>query len=53
MTPTGDDVPNEEEMDLEEVEAIGPKGKGTDGSGEKEIDKQPNKPTEPTDKPHT
>ena len=50
MTSVGDDVPNEEEIDLEEVEAVGPEGKGIDGLGEKEIDKQPNKPT---DKPHT
>ena len=45
ITPVGDDVPNEEEIDLEEVEAVGPEGKGIDGLGEKEIDKQPNKPT--------
>ena len=49
MTPAGDDVPNEEETDLEEVEAVEPEGKETDKSGQKETDKQPNKPT---DKPY-
>ena len=49
MTSAGYDVPNEEEIDLKEAEAFGPEGKGTDGSGEKETNKQPN---EPTDKPH-
>ena len=34
---------------LKEAEAFGPEGKGIDGSGEKETDKQPN---EPIDKPH-
>jgi len=45
MTPVGNDIPNEEETDLEEAEAVRPEGKGIDGSGEKETDKQPNKPT--------
>ena len=49
MTPVGDHVPNEEETDLEEAKAIGPEGKGTNGSGEKETDK---KPTEPIGKQH-
>ena len=49
MTSAGYDVPNKEEIDLKKAEAFGSEGKGTDGSGEKEIDKQPN---EPTDKPH-
>ena len=49
MTPTGYDVPNEEETNLKEAEAFGPEGKGIDRSGEKETDKQPN---EPIDKPH-
>ena len=50
MTSAGYVVPNEEEIDLKEVEAFGPSGKGTDGLGEKETDKQPNE--QPTDKPH-
>ena len=49
MTLAGYDVPNEEETNLKEAEAFGLEGKGTDGSGEKETDKQPN---EPTGKPH-
>ena len=50
MTSTGYDVPNKEETNLKEAEAFGPEGKGIDGSGEKETDKQPNE--QPTDKPH-
>ena len=50
MTSAGYVVPNEEEIDLKEVEAFGLSGKGTDGLGEKETDKQPNE--QPTDKPH-
>ena len=49
MTPVGNHVPNEEETDLEEAKAIGPEGKGTNRSGEKETDKQP---TEPIGKQH-
>ena len=49
MTPVGDHVPNEEETDLEKAKAIVPEGKGTNGSGEKETDKQP---TEPIGKQH-
>lgn len=46
MTLVGNDVPNKEETDLKEAEAIELEGKGTDRSGEKETDKQSNKPTD-------